>query len=145
MIDYCRLQYEGNQYQVGMIDEFERDYDLHSPIWWYTRDGFIHKMLNKALFQQDIDTMYAMRVFIKDLHWQLVQLSNQNPLREKNEILTLYRGQKMRRNHFEDIKTNLRGLISFYNFLSTSGDREVALLFAAHFDHANEPLSTANG
>ncbi len=138
MIDYCRVQYEGNRYQLDIIDEFERDYNLHSPVWWYTRDGFIHKMLNRALFQQDIDTMYAMRVFIKDLNCQLIQLNDNNRLHDN--ILTLYRGQKMARNYFEYIKTNPGGLLSFNGFLSTTIDRNVALLFAGTVPTADTNL-----
>ncbi|CAF4691391.1 unnamed protein product, partial [Rotaria sp. Silwood2] len=32
-VDFCRVLYSDNNVQLGIIDEFERDYHLHSPIW----------------------------------------------------------------------------------------------------------------
>ena len=135
MLDYCRFQYENDPHVIELIDELERDYILYSPVWWYTRPGFLYKMLNRALYQQDIDTLYAMRVFVKDLHQQLVQLHSSNTC-HTTQILTLYRGARLPRAGFEILKNSQGSLYSINNFLSTSIDREVALVFAGdHSDH----------
>ncbi|CAF1169420.1 unnamed protein product [Adineta steineri] len=126
LVDYCKIQYANNQSALRMMDEFDRDYTKHSPTWWYTRDCFIYCMLNKALRTHDIEVISKFGFFIKDLHNQLKDLQ-QNILLSQ---FTVYRGQSMSMEEFEKLKQNLGGLISFNNFLSTSADQHVSLLFA---------------
>ena len=57
LVDFCRQQYADSPGELKVIDEFERDYDRPSPIWWYTRESFTYSMLNKALRTQDIETV----------------------------------------------------------------------------------------
>ncbi|CAF1292365.1 unnamed protein product [Didymodactylos carnosus] len=49
LANFCRDQYHDNPHEKQIIDEFERDYDDHTPILWYTREGFIYKMLNPPI------------------------------------------------------------------------------------------------
>lgn len=58
---------------IEKLMEFISDYRKHSPIWWYTKD-FLFNMLNKALRTHDISLLYPMRVFIRDIHQELVKL-----------------------------------------------------------------------
>ncbi|CAF1488398.1 unnamed protein product [Didymodactylos carnosus] len=71
MIQFCRQQYEENDGELRCINEFERDYRPSKAIWWYTRESFLYRILNKALRIQDIDVLYKLRFFIADLHKQL--------------------------------------------------------------------------
>ncbi|CAF3954853.1 unnamed protein product [Rotaria sp. Silwood1] len=127
MISYCRLQYSDNPSELEFIVEFEKDYSEHTPIWWYSRQSFLYKMLNKALRIQDIETLYKLRVFIKDLHTQLVTLHQNSTY---NDSIILYRGQRMRSLDLANLKTNIGGLLSITNFLSTTSDQRVAYAFA---------------
>jgi len=70
-IEFCREQYADNARELIIINQFEHDYENHSPAWWYTRECFLYKMLNKALRTQNIDISYKMGFFIRDLHKQL--------------------------------------------------------------------------
>ena len=65
---FCRSQYFGNSAELSVIEEFERNYQQHSPIWWYTRESFINVMLSRALQTQNIEIVIRMRFFIKDLY-----------------------------------------------------------------------------
>ncbi|CAF1479383.1 unnamed protein product [Adineta steineri] len=138
MIDYCRQQYTDNRHELIRIDELEKNYNNHSPIWWYTQDGFIYKMLNKALRLQDIETLYAMRLFTNELHKQLVYLHNQQQNNStsltsfNNNNNILYRGQQMFSDEFIKIKNNQGGLLSFNSFLSTSNNKDLAIIFAGN-------------
>jgi len=85
----CRLGYAGNTSGLRDIDEFDRDYDLHSPAWWYTRDIFVYRILNRALRDQNNEIICTMGFFVRDLHKQIEQLHSAS-LHEK---LTIYRGQ----------------------------------------------------
>jgi len=89
-IEFCREQYADNPGELGIIGQFEHDYANHSPAWWYTRECFLYKMLNKALRTQNIDISCKMGFFIRDLHKQLEQLHSAT--RPKAPQI-LYRGQ----------------------------------------------------
>jgi tetratricopeptide (TPR) repeat protein len=127
LVDFCRIHYRGNIGELKIIDEFEEQYEHHSPIWWYTRECFTYSMLNKALRTQDIAIIIKMGFFVRDIHRQIEQLhsasGNQRPL-------TVYRGQGMFNGEFEKMSRSKGSLVSFNNFLSTSVDRQVSLLFA---------------
>src|ERR1700722_20856058 len=69
-----------------------------------------------------------MRVFIKDLHQQLVQRHAESDAAIETPIL--YRGQLMPTADFEKINTNLNGLLLMNNFLSTTAEPEVATMSA---------------
>ncbi|CAF1399839.1 unnamed protein product [Rotaria sordida] len=129
MIDFCRSQYANNRHVLNLIDEFDRDYALYSPITWYTRDGFLYKMLNKALRINDIKPLVLLHNYIRHLHQQLIELQQQSI---QKEPLILYRGQQMPIIEFEKIKNNIGGLLSISNFLSTTAIVDVAGIFAGH-------------
>ena len=71
---------KNNAAVLRAIDEFERDYEKHSPTWWYTRDCFVYRMLNKALRTCDIEVITKFGLFIKDLHCQLKCLHQNLPI-----------------------------------------------------------------
>ncbi|CAF1191529.1 unnamed protein product [Didymodactylos carnosus] len=128
LIEQCSKQYEENEKELAYIEEFHKKYEPNRAIWWYTRECFLYRMLNKALRVQDIDILFKLRFFIKDLHNQLEQLhfKSLNVAKE----LTLYRGQGMVVEEFEKLKGNIGGFLSINYFLSTSQSRDVAVRFA---------------
>ncbi|CAF1330873.1 unnamed protein product [Didymodactylos carnosus] len=126
MVEFCRSQYSDNDYQLKIIDEFDKDYCAAEAVKWYTRDCFLFRMLNKALRILDIETLYKVRFFIKDLHQQLQSES----LSAIGSVTDVYRGQLMYAVEFEKLKTNIGGLLSVSNFLSTTPHRELALCFS---------------
>jgi tetratricopeptide (TPR) repeat protein len=127
LVDFCRVQYADNLREIQVIDEFERDYDHPSPIWWYTRECFTYSMLNKALRTQDIEIIIKMGFFIRDLHRQIQQLHAQS---SSQQPFIVYRGQGMLNEEFQKLKRSKGCLLSFNNFLSTSVGREVSMGFA---------------
>ncbi|CAF4452066.1 unnamed protein product, partial [Adineta steineri] len=70
----CREVYLNDKAQLLLIDEFERDYNSQQAIWWYTRECFTYKMLNKALRFMDADIIINMGFFLRDVHKQIQQL-----------------------------------------------------------------------
>ncbi len=66
-----------------------------------------------------------MGFFIRDLHQQIEQLYKQ-----ALEQFNVYRGQGLSIDDFDNIHTKQGGLLSFQTFLSTSTDREFAVLYA---------------
>ncbi|CAF1328992.1 unnamed protein product [Rotaria sp. Silwood1] len=133
-VDYCRLQGGIN---ANHIDKIEKEYRLHTPIWWYTGPFFMYSMLNHALRQMDIDIILKMGFFIRHLHQYIENLH-----REQESINTttntpfqVFRGQSLSLENFEKMKKIKGGLMSFNNFLSTSRNQNVSLeLFARPAD-----------
>ena len=74
MVILFRQKYAGNEAELVYVDEFEAYYDTINAIFWYTRDTFLYRILNKALRQQDIDTIYSIRHFVKDLLVEMKKL-----------------------------------------------------------------------
>ncbi|CAF0841308.1 unnamed protein product [Rotaria sordida] len=126
-IDFCREQYRDNPYELQIIDEFEHDCGTHTPIWWYTRECFIYKMLNRALRIQDVEIIIMMSYFIRDVHRHIQEIHSQTI---HQDSFTVYRGQGMLLEDFDRIKMSKGRLLAFNNFLSTSLNREVSLSFA---------------
>ena len=122
-----REQYVDNDAQLTIIHEFERDYELHSPIWWYTKISFLYTMLNQALRIQDTEIIIKMGFFLREIHRQIEQLHLETHPTAK---MTVYRGQGMTIADFENVKQNKGGLLSFNSFLSTSTDQQVSFAYA---------------
>lgn len=128
LVEFCQQQYIENSYELEIIFEFNRDYEQSQAIRWYSRDTFLYRMVNKALRTQDHLTLYALRLFIRDLHSQLAHLQTESE--PKGNKLVLFRGQGMLKNDFTKLSSNYGGLLSMNTFLSTSEDKEIALTFA---------------
>ena len=126
---FCREQYCENKKELNKINEFEHDYHLHTPIWWYTSDFCLHRMLNRALRVFEMDTILKMGFFLADVHRQIVQLHHQQSSNYQSSF-TVYRGQGLSKEEFDKLIHIKEGFISFNNFLSTSKDRYVSLQFA---------------
>ncbi|CAF4867177.1 unnamed protein product [Rotaria sp. Silwood1] len=128
---YYRQHFADNTAQLNKIDEFEKDYNKHPAIWWYTHQFCFYSVLNRALRLMEIDTLIKMGFFIHDLHHQIARLhSKQLNEQHQSESLTIFRGQGISKTEFEKILKTQGGLISFNNFLSTSKDLSIAQSFA---------------
>jgi hypothetical protein len=58
MIIFCRQFYTGNERELNIFNEFEREFFPEHAIYWYTRECFIYKILNKALWTLELDILY---------------------------------------------------------------------------------------
>ncbi|CAF1300786.1 unnamed protein product [Adineta ricciae] len=135
LISYCRTIYANNSSYLAIINEFERQYDKSRAIWWYTKECFLYKLLNKALRTQQVEILYYMRTFIRHLHEQLVQLSPEDNHVHLAPTFKLYRGQRMSIREFDlKLKNNEGGLLSVSNFFSTSTNPGMALIYAGESD-----------
>ncbi|CAF0912776.1 unnamed protein product [Adineta steineri] len=130
-ITYCREIFVENECELHNIEKLERDYHDQRPIWWYTCQYFLYSMLNQALRLMDGDIIVRMGFFINDLHRDIQRLhSKQFDGEQSDKTFTVYRGQCLSKEAFTEMTNTKGGLLSFNNFLSTSKDRDVSLLFA---------------
>ncbi|CAF1502717.1 unnamed protein product [Adineta steineri] len=130
-ITYYRETFVENDYDLQNIEKLERDYHDQKPIWWYTYQHFLYSMLNQALRSMDVDIILRMGFFINDLHRDIQRIhSEQFDDEQSDKIFTVYRGQCLSKEDFTEMTKTKGGLLSFNNFLSTSKNRDVSLLFA---------------
>ncbi len=118
----CRKEYEDNNSQLAILREFEQYYSPDDAIWWYSRDSFFYKILNKALRTQNIYMLFLLRSFISDIYRQLQYYQSECRLR-------VYRSQLMSSDELNNLKQSINQFISINSFLSTSIQRDVACIY----------------
>ncbi|CAF1158459.1 unnamed protein product [Adineta ricciae] len=129
MLKVCREYYHNNSRILRDIDNFNTNYHEDDCIRWYTKEGFIYKIINKALRREDIDQLYLFRYYISDLSKQLAK-EYEKIKTGKDEKLHLYRGTAMHMDEIQDIRANCGKLIANNGYLSSSRNRHTALTFA---------------
>jgi tetratricopeptide (TPR) repeat protein len=126
---YWREKYASNPVELKKIDQFEREYHHHAPIWWYTREYFLYFTLNKALRTMEVDLIIKLGFFLRDMHQNITTLhSKQYNMKLKSGSIIVYRGQGLSQTDFDRLRKG--GLMSFNNFLSTSVDQDVSFVLA---------------
>jgi tetratricopeptide (TPR) repeat protein len=124
---FCLSRSATGDIQPSTICQFQRCYEEHSAIWWYTKEWFVYSSLNRALRTQDIDFIPKMGFFVQDLHREIEKRHAE--IHDHSKIV-VYRGQGLSNINFEKLQKSKGGLFSFNNFLSTSVDRDVSFTFA---------------
>ncbi|CAF4065287.1 unnamed protein product [Rotaria sp. Silwood1] len=133
MVELCRQKCAGNEKDLQYIDEFEEYYNASNAIFWFTRDIFLYRLLNKALRELDIDTIYSLRYFFKDLHTKLLERYFSTRLKSASDSLreTVFRGQLMSNKEFDEkIRHNTGGFLPVSSFFSTTLNRQLAFTYA---------------
>jgi hypothetical protein len=138
LTDFYRKLYGNSKERLKIIDEFERNYYLHPPIWWFTRERFIDPMLNRALQTLDVDILMKMGFFLRDVHQQIEQLHSQTG--HHQGVFIVYRGQSMSNADFKVIQQSKGGLLGCNSFLSTVMNQNVALQVARDVLHGPESV-----
>ncbi|CAF3333543.1 unnamed protein product [Rotaria socialis] len=75
LIELSGKEYEGNKVELKLTKEFQKEYTLDRAIWWYTRESFVYRLLNKALRVRNIEMVFLMRHVIRDVYEQLRTIS----------------------------------------------------------------------
>ncbi|CAM4901608.1 unnamed protein product [Rotaria socialis] len=115
LVSYCRQQ----KIPEIQINSLQSTYHQKSPVWWYTKPMFLFSMLNRALRMLDMEVMIKLGFFIRSLHLQLERL-HQVQSANFQQTFTVYRGQELSQQDFQNLCNSKGGLLSFNNFLSTS-------------------------
>jgi hypothetical protein len=130
-IEECRILYKDHPAVLQAITEFQNTYASEDAIRWYTRDGFLYKVLNKALREQNQEAIQLLHFFIYDLNRQL---KNEFRTTEKDwlkaDTVRLYRGQLMSLEELQQLKKNKGETLFLNSFLSTTTDLAVANMFS---------------
>ncbi len=124
VVKVLRKHYANNQTMLKIVNEFEQDYDQHSPIWWYTRECFLSSIINQALQTMDMKILIKMALFLRDICQQIEKFHAEKS--NSLDSLTVYRCIKLNTNDFKKLQQNKDVLLSFNSFLLASVDRELA-------------------
>ena len=122
MIDTFKKKYHAEKKQLETVEDFEQNYVSSKVLWWYTRDAFLYRELNRALRTQDFDMLFLFRFFIRDIHQRLKALQGASPV-------CVYRGQLISTVELEILRQSIGEYISMNSFLSTTQDRHLAVHF----------------
>ncbi|CAF0915530.1 unnamed protein product [Rotaria sp. Silwood1] len=127
MLNQCKTYYQHSKKQLANIEEFSSMYSPEKAIYWYTKESFVYRLLNRAFRTENIELIYAFRYFIIDLCAQIEQKSHSM---KTSDILNLYRGQQISTEEFHKLKQSIGKLISPNGFFSTSRSEKVSLAYA---------------
>jgi len=141
-VQECRNRYVDTPSILRAIEQFNESYDRQKAIWWYTREAFLFRLLNRALRQQNQNDILLMHFFIYDLARQLKIESDENKNAEwMNKHV--YRGQLMSIDEIKFIERRKQHTLYVNTFLSTSIDLDLVKMFAgAGFNHLDAPLQS---
>ncbi|CAF3025809.1 unnamed protein product [Rotaria sp. Silwood2] len=126
MRQQCQLEYSTNAKQPEYIHNFEKNCVNDDAINWYTKDSFVHRLVNEAFCKRNIDLICKFRYVIILIYNQLKKLSRQQ---QKENHSTVYRGQILGKRDLESLQSNIGYLISVNSSMSTSLNKKVAHAF----------------
>jgi tetratricopeptide (TPR) repeat protein len=128
-LQICRHIYADNHSELMSIDEFEKNYTSDRAVYYYTRNCFLSRLLNKAFRLFDIDLLFRLRFFIVDIHAQLNKLYHEQTYHLLN-TLTVYRGQMIHEKELTLLKNSIGTFVSMNSFLSTTTSAAVASIYS---------------
>ncbi|CAF1544515.1 unnamed protein product [Adineta steineri] len=135
-IKQFRRIYQNDKHNQRCLNEFEEQYEDSNAIRWYTRDCFVYRCLNKALREQDINTILLFHFFIYDLFYQINSISK---IEKQNIPKIIYRGQIITKDELNYLNfSETKPYIYINAFFSTTIDRETALIFAGADNYSLE-------
>ncbi|CAF1385000.1 unnamed protein product, partial [Didymodactylos carnosus] len=126
LVKLCKEIYVDNNAELVKITELNDTYVPPKAIWWYTRECYIYKLLNKALCVRDINMLFAFRFLITDIFNQLKK-TQKKCSKKKFQV---YRCQAVGKDGLKTLLASIGEFISMNSFLSTSKNRDVAISFA---------------
>ncbi|CAF0786085.1 unnamed protein product [Didymodactylos carnosus] len=120
----CRIYYQGKQTILKFLDEFEEYYTSKTAIHWYTREGFLFRLINKAFRHRNINVINLLHFFIVDLFNEIKKTSTL----QKQDHLVCFRGQLISNIELEALQE--KKLIRANSFISATQNYELAKIFA---------------
>jgi tetratricopeptide (TPR) repeat protein len=130
LYELCKTACQGNDSELEIINEFEKNYKSENAIWWYTRESCLYRMLNKALRFQHFDTLFIFRFLITDIAKQIkTEYEKFIRTRKTDQNIIVYRGQSIGNGELELMKNNVGEFLSMNSFFSTTLNRSIAIRF----------------
>ncbi|UJR32021.1 hypothetical protein I4U23_019490 [Adineta vaga] len=118
LLSICQRYYAGNEDELKILEEFDQDYTPSRALWWYTRQSFLYRILNKALRDQNLDLLLLFRFYLHDIERQLEKMKYSNTIH-------VYSGQLILTQKLERFKKTVGGFILTNAFLSANSKHQV--------------------
>ena len=127
LISNSKKIYQKNKVEMDNIDKFERTYRPEHALYWYVKESFLSRLLNKALRRQDIDILFLFQFFIFDVRQQLEKAACK-------QRITVYRSQLMSKNELQKLRNATGQFISINSFVSATQSQDRAFSFLKNDD-----------
>ncbi|CAF4460054.1 unnamed protein product, partial [Rotaria socialis] len=122
LLALLKKEYKANEVDLKLVNEFHMAYESAKAIWWYTRESFLYRVMNKALRVRNTELIFLFRTVIRDIYEQLLAHQCQ-------KCVTVYRGQILSIVEYKKLQESRGSIISLNSFLSTSLNRKIAERF----------------
>ncbi|CAF1144072.1 unnamed protein product [Adineta ricciae] len=130
LLSLCQRYYAGNEEELKILEEFNENYRPSRAIWWYTRQSFLYRLLNKALRDQNLELLLLFRFYFHDIERQLMKTKCSAPIR-------VFSGQLISVKKLEILKRTIGGFISTSSFLWASSKQQVQS-YLSQLDYSEE-------
>lgn len=133
LIHQCRNTYYNDPKELAHIDEFRQNYTSNQAIWWYTRDAFLQRVINKAICTKNLDLLFHLGFFIRDIEENL----------QKNQCkssLEVYAGQLMSIDELQTLKNSTGELLMINRFFSAYFNRKQIISRLNEYPSTNDSL-----
>jgi hypothetical protein len=110
----------------------DENYSPDKALFYYSRDEFAYRLLNRVLRRQSIEGILSFRFLLHDIREQLRREYQHFSTMIETSQGTFYRGQQMSWTELEELKKKRRTgtLITTNTYFSTSRNRQTAIPFA---------------
>jgi tetratricopeptide (TPR) repeat protein len=133
-IEQCRIHFARNPGALKLIDDFEANYTPDKALFYYSCEGFIYRLVNRALRQQAIGGIMSFRFLLHDIRDQLrLEYKMFIIATEEDDFpMTFFRGQRMSLDELNKLQKKHRAgtLITTNSYFSTTMNRDIARKFA---------------
>ncbi|CAF0925630.1 unnamed protein product [Adineta steineri] len=131
ILNKCLQYYRMNNYELDTIISFRQSYTAQQAIQWYTKECFLYRFLNRALYIHDIEYLYSFQYFLIDI---CLEIEKECEIIKNEKYLIVYRAQFMSNDEIEELKKNIGCFISINNFILTTRNKNYSLaFFQQHF------------
>lgn len=131
-LDFCRTHYKHHDRQLEQIEDFTNNYRPNKALSWLIEPSFISRILQRAQRTSEIDILYKLGFYVKQVNLQLARLFEENRCTLPDSI-TVYRGKTMTKAEFDHLMEHAdRLLVSFNVFMIGSTRKETAMNFLRH-------------
>lgn len=125
LILQCKNEYYNDPKESALIDEFQKNYTSNQAIWWYTRNAFLARILNKAFYTKNLDLLFLLGFFIRDIQENL----HKNQCKSSFQV---YTGQLMSIDELQTMKNSIGESMMMNKFFSAYFTRKQVI------SHLNE-------
>ena len=137
-IEFFREKYKNNSCQLKIVEELAQNgYREYSPIQWYTRESFLFQMIQRGLKTADVEILFHLAPFIRDLHRQIDEIHRQKT--KTREQFTVFYCQSFSADELDVLLNSSDRFLTFNTFVFATIDLEPAVFHAV--DTSSSPVS----